>query len=146
MTATYSLNGEAAVNIPNGIFAIPSAFNILVTSTSIVDTGIYTISLTISDPLPDSVAQTFKVTVTNDAPIITNPPPQSISIVHGKSISIHLADYFKDADGDKLTMAATCTKNTGAAFPLPEGIFTKPAEFQIDVNSVGLVDVGTYTI
>ena len=43
-------------------------------------------------------------------------------------------------------MTATFSKNGGGAIKIPEGIFTKPAEFQIDVNSVGLVDVGTYTI
>jgi hypothetical protein len=35
LTATYSLNGGAAVKIPSGIFTVPSAFTILVTSTSI---------------------------------------------------------------------------------------------------------------
>ena len=35
LTATYSLNGGAAVKIPSGMFTLPSAFTILVTSTSI---------------------------------------------------------------------------------------------------------------
>jgi len=145
MTATYSLNGGTAVNIPNGIFTVPSPFIILVNSTSITDTGLYTITLTISDPLPASVTQTFKVNVTNSAPILVNNTP-SHSIVHGKSISINLTDYFKDEDNDTLTMTATYSKNGGAVMTVPEGIFTKPAEFLIDVNSVGLVDVGIYTI
>ena len=49
MEATYTLNGGAAVTISSGIFTIPSAFTILVTSTLLTDTGMYTISLTISD-------------------------------------------------------------------------------------------------
>jgi hypothetical protein len=43
-------------------------------------------------------------------------------------------------------MTATYSKNGGTPIKIPEGIFTKPAEFEIDVKSVGLVDVGTYTI
>jgi hypothetical protein len=35
MAGTYSLNGGAAVNIPSGIFTVPSPFTIGVTSTSI---------------------------------------------------------------------------------------------------------------
>jgi len=35
LAATYSLNGETAVKIPSGIFTLPSAFTLLVTSTSI---------------------------------------------------------------------------------------------------------------
>ena len=35
MAATYSLNGGAAVNIPSGIFTLPSPFIIGVASTSI---------------------------------------------------------------------------------------------------------------
>jgi hypothetical protein len=47
MTATYTLNGGTAVMIPNGIFTFPSAFTIAVGSTSIVDTGVYTLTLTV---------------------------------------------------------------------------------------------------
>ena len=81
MEASYSLNGGAAVTIPGGIFTVPSAFTILVTSTLIADTGVYTISLTISDTI-DKVTQTFKVDVTNAAPILLSAPP-SASLVHG---------------------------------------------------------------
>ena len=52
MTATYTLNGGAALAIPHGIFTVPSPFTILVTSASIADTGVYTIALTVSDSLP----------------------------------------------------------------------------------------------
>jgi hypothetical protein len=90
MKATYILNGGAAVTIPNGIFSITSAFTIGVTSTSIADTGEYTISLIVSDPLQSSVTQTFKVIVTNAAPRVDNPPLPSHSVVHGKSILMPL--------------------------------------------------------
>jgi hypothetical protein len=85
------------VNIPDGIFTVPSRLIIFVNSTSITDTGVYTISLTISDPLPASVTQTFKVNVTNFAPRIVNATP-SQELVHGKSISMNLTDYFIDDD------------------------------------------------
>jgi hypothetical protein len=47
MTATYTLSGGTAVMIPNGIFTVPSAFTIRVGSTSIADTGVYTIIMTV---------------------------------------------------------------------------------------------------
>jgi hypothetical protein len=46
---------------------------------------------------------------------------------------MHLAEYFKDDDGDTLSMTAKYTKNAGDAFSIPGGIFKKPDEFQIDV-------------
>jgi hypothetical protein len=98
MTATYSLDGKAAENIPSGIFTVPSAFIILVKSTSITDTGVYTISVTFADPLPASVTQSFKVNVTNFAPRIVKDPPSQPPLVHGKSISMNLTEYFIDDD------------------------------------------------
>jgi hypothetical protein len=145
MTATYSLNGGAAVTIPSGIFTVPSAFTIFVTSTSIADTGVYTISLTVSDPLPTSVTQTFTVTVTNAAPRLISAPP-SPSIVHGNYISMPLSACFIDDDGDPITMTATYSLNGGAAISIPGGIFTVTSLLTIDATSVGLADVGDYTI
>jgi len=57
MKATYKISGGAAVTIPNGIFTLPSPFKLGVTSTSIADTGVYTIRLTVSDPLQAYVTQ-----------------------------------------------------------------------------------------
>ena len=54
MIATYKLSGGAAVTIPNGIFTMTSPFTIEVASTSITDTGVYTITLAVSDPLSTS--------------------------------------------------------------------------------------------
>jgi hypothetical protein len=106
------------MTIPNGIFSVPSAFTIGVISTSIADTGVYTISLDVSDLLPSSVTQTFTVTVTNATPRVTSTPLLS-QIVHGKSISIPLAGCFIDDDGDIMTMTATYSLNGGAAQPIP---------------------------
>jgi large repetitive protein len=134
------------VTIPNGIFSVPSSFTIGVISTSILDTGVYTITLTISDLLPTSVTQTFKVTVTNAAPSVASPPLYSHSLVHGKSISMPLAGCFIDDDGDTMTMTATYSLNGGVAIPIPGGLFTLPNPFTIKATSVGLSDVGIYTI
>jgi PKD repeat protein len=146
MEATYMVNGGSAVTIPNGIFSVPSSFTIAVISTSILDTGVYTIKLTVSDPLSASVTQTFKVAVTNTAPRVLSPPLPSYSLVHGKSISMPLAGCFKDDEGDTMTMTATYSLNGGAAIPIQGGLFTLPTTFTINATSVGLSDVGIYTI
>ena len=142
--ASYTLNGGAAVTIPGGIFTLPSAFTILVTSTLIADTGVYTISLTISDTI-DKVTQTFKVDVTNAAPILLSALPNS-SLVHGKTISMPLSAYFKDDDADLITITANYSLNGGPAISIPGGIFTILPTFTIVAESKGLADVGAYTI
>ena len=91
------------------------------------------------------MTETFIVNVTNSAPRISNPLP-SYSIVHGKSISMPLAGYFIDDDGDTLTMTATYSLNGASALPITVGLFSKPSHFTIDVTSAGLRDVGTYII
>jgi hypothetical protein len=106
---------------------------------------VYKISLIVSDPLPASVTQSFTVTVTNAAPKILITPP-SLFLVHGKSISMPLSDFFIDDEQDPITMLATYQLNGGAVSTIPGGIFSVPTPFTIDVASVGLVDVGTYKI
>ena len=49
MTATYSLNGDAAHSIPGGIFTLPTPLTIKATSAGLIDVGIYTISVIVSD-------------------------------------------------------------------------------------------------
>jgi hypothetical protein len=145
VTATYSLNGGAAVKIPIGIFTVPSAFEIVVASTSISDTGVYTMSITVSDPLPASVTQIFKVDVTNTAPRLISAPP-NLSLIHGKTIYMPLSAYFTDDDADAITMSASYSLNGGAAISIPGGIFALLNPLTIVATSVGLADVGTYTI
>jgi hypothetical protein len=89
MTATYSYNGGSAIKIPGGIFKMPTEFQIDVASESIADTGVYDITLTVSDILLASFTQSFKVIVTNAPPKIASTLPNP-SIVHGKSISMPL--------------------------------------------------------
>jgi len=57
-----------------------------------------------------------------------------------------LSAYFIDDDADSITMTATYSLNGGGAIPIPGGIFTVPSLLTIDATSVGLADVGAYTI
>jgi hypothetical protein len=59
---------------------------------------------------------------------------------------MNLTDNFIDDDGDTLTMTATYSKNPGVELAIPEGIFTKPAELEINVPSTLIEDTGTYNI
>jgi hypothetical protein len=145
MKATYSLKGASATPIPGGIFTKPNEFQIDVASTSIEDTGVYTITLTVSDLLLSSFTQTFKVTVTNTAPKIATPLPKH-SILHGNSISMPLAGYFIDDESDTMMMTATYSLNGASPQPIPGGLFTKPSPLTIDATSAGIIDVGIYTI
>ena len=111
------------MKIPSGIFTVPSDFTIGVKSTSIADTGVYTITLTVSDFLVISEPKTFTVNVTNTAPRIDS-PPSNFSMVHGKSKSMPLDEYFKDDEGDTLTMTATYSLNGSSAQSIPGGLFT----------------------
>jgi len=113
--------------IPNGIFSVPSAFTIGVISTSIADSGVYTITLTVSDLLPASVTQKFTVTVTNAAPRVISPPLPNLSVAQGKFISMHFAASFIDDDGDTITMTATYSLNGVAGQKIPGGIFSNPS-------------------
>ena len=63
MTATYNFNGASPMPIPGGIFTKPDEFQIDVASTSIEDTGVYDITLTVSDLLLASMTQKFKLIV-----------------------------------------------------------------------------------
>ena len=83
--------------------------------------------------------------MTNAAPRLLSAPP-SPSIVHGETISMPLSAYFVDDDSDPISMTATYLLNGGNAQSIPGGIFTFLSPLTIVANSVGLVDVGFYTI
>jgi hypothetical protein len=144
MTATSSFNGNAAVALPSGIFKIPSAFTIDMNSTSIHDTGTYTIKLTFKDSLPSQVIQTFTVTLTNTEPMVAS-TPENIFMIHGRTLSMPLSAYFEDDDGDALTIiTASYSLNGGSVISMPQGIFNFTDPLTIEAKSVGLVDVGAY--
>jgi hypothetical protein len=106
MRATYKFGGGAAVKIPNGIFSILSPFTIDVKSTSIADTGVYVITMIVSDGLPITATTSFTLSVTNAAPKVDS-IPGDVSLVHKSSLTIPLASKFFDDDGDPITMKAT---------------------------------------
>jgi hypothetical protein len=144
MTATSSFNGNAAVALPSGIFKNSSAFTIDMNSTSVLDTGTYTITLTVKDSLPSQVIQTFTVTLTNTKPRVVS-TPKSISMIHGRTLSMPLSAYFEDDDGDALTIiTASYSLNGGLAKLIPQGIFNFTGPLTIEAKSVGLIDVGAY--
>ena len=145
MKATYKLNGGSAVTIPNGIFSVPSSFTIDVKSTSFADTGVYEITMIVSDDYPMSVTTSFTMSVTNVAPKVVT-VPGDVSLVHGKSLTMPLASNFADDDGDAITMTCTYTKSGGAAVKIPNGIFSVPSPFTIDVKSTSFADTGVYVI
>ena len=123
MTATYSLNGVVKA-IPGEIFTIPSAspFEIIATSTGLIDVGFYTISVTLSDSKL-SVPASFTLDVTNASPHEIS-TPLAVTAPQNKVTSVDLSTYFKDDDGDQMTLTATYSFNGGAATPIPGGIFT----------------------
>jgi hypothetical protein len=74
-----------------------------VVSTSIADTGSYKIMLTVSDEFPSSMTTSFTLSVTNAAPKVVT-VPGDVSLAHKSSLTIPLASYFADDDGDAITM------------------------------------------
>jgi hypothetical protein len=106
---------------------------------------VYTISLTVSDPLPASVTQTFTITVTNTAPRLLSAPP-SPSMGHRNSISMPLSAYFIDDDSDPISLTANYSLNGGNPRSIPGGIFKFLSPLTLVATSVGQVDVGLYTI
>lgn len=115
------------------------------TSTSIADTGDYTINLIISDPLPSWISSSFVISITNEAPVQLSQPP-NLSLVHGNSLAIALLPLFKDNDGDEFSISATYSLNGGSEMAVPDGIFSWPAPGTMNVASNSMADVGLYTI
>lgn len=80
-----------------------------------VSDGSATITVTASDPGGLTATQPVSVTVErpNTAPTTSGTIPAQVIEV-GKEVSINLADYFTDPDGDALTLEAS-SSNTGVA-------------------------------
>jgi hypothetical protein len=125
--ATFSLSGGSSIAIPSGIFTQLSNEDLLVTSTSISDIGIYTITLIISDLEPKTLTSSFTVEVLNTAPRILSNPPH-LSVIHGNTLPIPLSGYFTDDDGDPLTMSVTYSFKGGPSLTVPSVIITQPSD------------------
>ena len=67
-------------------------------------------------------------------------------MVHGNYISMPLSAYFIDDDSDPISMTATYSLNGEIPRSIPGGIFTFLSPLTLVATSVGLVDVGLYTI
>ena len=88
-----------------------------------LDVGIYTIAIIVSDAEPKTLTSSFTVEILNKPPKVVQSPP-NISMVHGKTLSIPLTGYFTDDDGDLLTVEATYSLAGAPSQPIPGGIFT----------------------
>ena len=74
LTSNYSLNGGNPRSIPGGIFTLLSPLTIVAHSMGLVDVGLYTIIVSVSDSL-SSVATSYTLTITNTSPkLVLNPP------------------------------------------------------------------------
>ena len=67
--------------------------------------GTATVTVTASDPGGLSAQQAFEVTVPNRAPAPTDSIPDQ-TVQAGDSVSVNLAEHFRDPDGDTLSYAA----------------------------------------
>ena len=68
MSADYKLNSGSSIGIPSGIFTFSNPFEINVVSTSVSDTGTYTVNLKVEDTEPLAITSSFTVQITNNAP------------------------------------------------------------------------------
>jgi hypothetical protein len=70
-TASYSKDGGSSVAIPGGIFSSFANFAFSVSSTSIQDVGVYSITLTAIKSAFMTETSSFILRVTNTAPIVS---------------------------------------------------------------------------
>ncbi|WP_430460792.1 putative Ig domain-containing protein [Thalassolituus sp. LLYu03] len=94
--------------------------------------GDYTVAVTASDPYGLSATENLALTVTNEAPTLTDDVPASLSAEVGDSISLDLSTWVTDAEGDDISFAAS---------GLPAGVTLTD-----DVISGTVSTAGTYTI
>ena len=91
--------GAATATVSGEILTVQSA-----------GTGEATITVTAADPGGLVAAQSFRVTVLNQAPVATDPIPEQL-IVSGRSKTLDMSAHFSDPDGDTLTFAATTSRS-----------------------------------
>ncbi len=70
--------------------------------------------------------------------------PPSVTMCHTETKLIDLNSYFRDDDGDALTMTAKYSYNGGPNIIIPLGIFTKPTPMSIAVAPTSAENAGTY--
>ena len=105
MSASYSLNGGAAISIPGGIFALLNPLTIVATSVGLADVGTYTISVSVSDSL-SPVTTSYTMTVTNASPrLVSNPP--AVTAPLNVLTQMDLSSFYIDDDGYQITLTAT---------------------------------------
>ena len=84
-----------------------------------------TVTLTATDPDSASAQQSFTVTVPNQAPVLEERPWGDVRVEIGASLTLNLASYFTDPDGDELTYSLVATGDTAvAAVSLADSVIT----------------------
>ncbi|MDE0072555.1 MAG: Ig-like domain-containing protein [Gammaproteobacteria bacterium] len=91
----------------------PDVATVAVSGASLTITGVSggtaTITVTASDPGGLSAQQAFEATVPNRAPVATDSIPGQ-SVRAGASVTLDLAEHFRDPDGDALSYAAASSE------------------------------------
>ena len=70
--------------------------------------GTATVTVTAQDPAGLTASQTFRVTVPNRPPVVTDTVP-ALELFRGDTAAIELSAHFSDPDGDTLTFGAETT-------------------------------------
>ena len=70
-----------------------------------VKQGTATVTVTAQDPAGLTASQTFRVTVPNRPPVVTDTVP-ALELFRGDTAAIELSAHFSDPDGDTLTFGA----------------------------------------
>ncbi len=112
----------SATDLPAGL-TIDSVTGIISGSMAVgaSQNGSATVTVTASDGQGGTAATTFKITSTNQAPLLVNPTATLVSS-DGAAVALDLSKVFVDPNGDALTFTAT---------GLPAGLTINPATGQI---------------
>ncbi|MCP5349621.1 MAG: tandem-95 repeat protein [Oceanospirillaceae bacterium] len=103
--------------------------------------GNRTVGVGVSDGNGGSTSTTFSLTVNavNDAPTLSNPGTQSMDV--SDSLSLTLASYGSDVDGDSLTYSATCS--THLLCPISGGALNLSTDASFSGGTVNLTVTDT---
>ena len=105
--------------------------------------GSRTVGVGVSDGNGGSASTTFSLTVTavNDAPTLGNPGTQSMDV--SDSLSLTLAGYGSDVDGDSLTYIATCSPSPHLLCPISGGALNLSTDASFTSGTVSLTVTDT---
>ena len=100
-----------------------------------VGRGTATVTVTATDPGGLSVRQRFRVTVPNQAPVVSDPIPDAGAFV-GDTVDVDLSDHFSDPDGDDLSYTAKSSNWGGVA-----KVYVSGASLTVAVVGAGTANI-----